>query len=150
MKRKKRKSKSPRKVGRQAFKLKDAEIKQLEQLATIGCTNDEIAAVIGCSWDTLYRNYAEVIKTGRNQRNVSLRHMQFKIAQSGNVGMLIWLGKQYLGQTEKTDMPSLEKLVQEYLKLTPDERLRRTTAIINPEGKDAPGRVADRGKDSVH
>jgi hypothetical protein len=30
--------------------------------------------------------------------------MQFKKAQEGNVPMLIWLGKQYLGQSEKHEL----------------------------------------------
>ena len=29
--------------------------------------------------------------------------MQFKKANDGNVSMLIWLGKQYLGQTDKVE-----------------------------------------------
>ncbi len=35
---------------------------------------------------------------------ISLRRMQFKKAQVGNVPMLIWLGKQYLGQSEKHEL----------------------------------------------
>ena len=35
---------------------------------------------------------------------ISLRRMQLKKAQEGNVPMLIWLGKQYLGQSEKHEL----------------------------------------------
>jgi hypothetical protein len=37
---------------------------------------------------------------------MSLRRKQFQVALEGkgNVGMLIWLGKQYLGQTEKNEL----------------------------------------------
>jgi hypothetical protein len=34
-------------------------------------------------------------------RKISLRQWQWKAAEKGNVSMLIWLGKQYLGQTDK-------------------------------------------------
>jgi hypothetical protein len=30
--------------------------------------------------------------------------MQFKAAEAGNPTMLIWLGKQYLGQSDKQDL----------------------------------------------
>jgi hypothetical protein len=32
---------------------------------------------------------------------VQLRAAQFRLALDGNTAMLIWLGKQYLGQTDK-------------------------------------------------
>ena len=34
-------------------------------------------------------------------RLVELRKKQFEMAMDGNVQMLIWLGKQYLGQSDK-------------------------------------------------
>ena len=34
---------------------------------------------------------------------MSLRRQQFKSAEAGNVTMQIWLGKQYLGQTDKVE-----------------------------------------------
>ena len=45
--------------------------------------------------------FSEVYKTFRGKGNASLRRLQFKEAERGNVTMLIWLGKQWLGQTEK-------------------------------------------------
>ena len=35
---------------------------------------------------------------------VELRKKQFEVAMSGDVRMLIWLGKQYLGQKETPDI----------------------------------------------
>lgn len=89
-----------KKRGRKPIRLSDKEIEQLGSLAAIGCTNDEISSVIGCSWDTLDRNYAEVIKKGRDTMKASLRRAQFKAALEGNSTMQIWLGKQLLGQKE--------------------------------------------------
>ena len=34
--------------------------------------------------------------------------MQWKAAESGNVSMLIWLGKQMLGQSEKQEIQTTE------------------------------------------
>jgi len=79
----------------------DPEI--VKKLAAIHCTMIEIAAVCECSVDTLERRFADVIKTSREKGRASLRRLQWEKAQSGNVGMMIWLGKQLLDQREKAD-----------------------------------------------
>jgi len=63
----------------------------------------------GCSFyrsvDTLQRNeefcgiYKSQIEIGRS----SLRRMQWKAAENGDKTMLVWLGKQYLGQRDKQE-----------------------------------------------
>jgi len=76
------------------------------------CTQEEIASFFQCSADTIDRackthykkNFAEIFKQKRGIGNVSLRRKQYEVALAGNVTMLIWLGKQYLGQTEKTEL----------------------------------------------
>ena len=73
---------------------------QVHKLAAINCTMEEIAAVLDCSVDTLERRFAEIIKKGRDSGKMSLRRKQFEVALGGNVGMLIWLGKQLLGQKD--------------------------------------------------
>ena len=37
---------------------------------------------------------------------MKLAQKQFELAMDGNVTMLVWLGKQYLGQTDKQEMTS--------------------------------------------
>lgn len=73
----------------------------VEKLASIQCTMIEIAAVVGCSVDTLERRFADTIKTGRAKGRSSLRRLQWEAAQKGSNAMLIWLGKQLLGQSDK-------------------------------------------------
>lgn len=75
----------------------------LEKLAAILCTMEEMASVVGCSVDTLERRFADVIEKGRAQGNTSLRRKQFELAMNGHATMLIWLGKQRLGQREKIE-----------------------------------------------
>ncbi len=98
----KRNSKKPsdRKPGRPKLEL---DAKLIENLAGIGCPNKEIAAVAGCSVDTLERNFAAVIEKGRENCKTRLRKKQIEVALGGNVVMLIWLGKQILGQAEKIE-----------------------------------------------
>ena len=76
----------------------------LEDLAGIGCTMIEMASICKCSVDTLERNYAEPIKKGRNELNMSLKRKQVTLAKEGNPTMLIWLGKQYLNQRDKQEL----------------------------------------------
>lgn len=75
----------------------------VEELAGIGCKNKEIAVIAGCSTDTLERRYAAELEKGRENLKVSLRRWQLESARRGNVVMLIWLGKQILGQSDKLE-----------------------------------------------
>ena len=76
---------------------------KLKQLAALGLSSAEMAAVLDCSKDTLERRYKEVIETGRMKRNASLRRKQYEVAVGGHPTMLIWLGKQFLGQKDQVE-----------------------------------------------
>lgn len=88
---------APKKAGRRPL---DIDPAQVEALARIDCTTPEIAAVVGCSEDTLERRFAGNLEKGRREGRASLRRMQYKLAMDGNATMLIWLGKMQLGQRE--------------------------------------------------
>jgi len=79
----------------------DAE--QVLKLASIGCTNDEIAGFFQCSKDTIERRFAAELAKGRQEGKIRLRKLQLEIASKGNAVMAIWLGKQMLGQTDKVE-----------------------------------------------
>ena len=86
------------------------DTKQVEQLAGFGCTDTEIASFFDISRTTLERNYEQYMTKGRESGKIRLRQMQWASAKKGNVAMLIWLGKQLLGQSDKqeittTDLP---------------------------------------------
>lgn len=81
----------------------DVDAEDVEKLAVLMCTMEEIAAHFNVSVDTLERNFADVIKRGRERGKESLRRMQWKSAMDGNVTMQIWLGKQILKQKEPKD-----------------------------------------------
>ena len=86
-------------------KYKDAALDndQIRLLASYGCTNEEIAHVARVSVRTLYRRFKAPIDDGRIDLCISIRRLQYLKAVDGNVAMLIWLGKQYLGQRDKHD-----------------------------------------------
>lgn len=84
---------------------------QFEKLCGLQCTREEIACFFQCSDDTVERwckreygcNFAVIFAQKRNLGKISLRRSQFKMAES-NVTMAIWLGKQYLGQSDKQEV----------------------------------------------
>jgi AraC-like DNA-binding protein len=82
--------------------LKTIDADVVTALAKIHCTYEEIAAVVGCSTDTLKRRFADRIEKGREAGKASLRRLQFEKAEEGNPTMLIWLGKQHLGQADES------------------------------------------------
>ena len=77
---------------------------QVEKLAGFGCTNTEIASFYGCDESHIRKNYSEFLTKGRDKGKIRLRQLQWNSASSGNVSMLIWLGKQILGQTDKAEV----------------------------------------------
>ena len=98
----------PKKKGRPKIILDWDEFKKL---CEIQCTLEEIAAWFACSPDTielrckeekgmLFTDYFKKHATGGK---MSLRRAQFKAAVGGNSTMLIWMGKQFLEQKDRTD-----------------------------------------------
>lgn len=87
----------------------------VKALASIMCTMPEIALVIGVSEDTLQRRpvLAKAIAEGRANGRSSLRRAQYKAAMDGNPTMLIWLGKQVLGQRDNADVDMNLRFVED-------------------------------------
>jgi len=79
-------------------KTKSIDAEQVVKLAAIGCTNSEIAVQFGVHESTISRRFAGSLQKGRALRKQLLRQRQTQVALQGNVGMLIWLGKNELGQ----------------------------------------------------
>ncbi len=76
---------------------------QIEKLASYGLTNTEISEVLGYDDTTLKRKFENFLTKGRGILKKRLKKKQIEVAMQGNVVMLIWLGKQYLGQAEKIE-----------------------------------------------
>lgn len=85
---------------------KELDAGLIEQLASIFCTNEEIAKICGVTRKTLSTNYGDVLELGRSQAKASLRRRQWEKAMDGNTTMLIWLGKQYLEQRDQPESSS--------------------------------------------
>jgi len=83
------------------------DVKLVEDLARLHVPKTEIAAIVGCSVDTLDRRYAAIIDKGNAAGRTKLRRLQMEAAERGNVTMLIWLGKQMLGQSDRPSSDSI-------------------------------------------
>ena len=86
--------------------------KRVDAMCAIQCTGQEIADVLGFSYNTLVRAcereqgvlFEEYFAQKRSSGKSSLRRKQYSIAMNGNPTMLVWLGKNWLGQTDKTEI----------------------------------------------
>lgn len=99
------------KTGRPKLEI---DLRAVEKAAAIGCTQEEIGFLVGCSDRTLQKreDCREAIARGSASMKTSLRRLQWKKASEGNVAMLIWLGKQILGQKERVEETIREEVVE--------------------------------------
>lgn len=73
---------------------------EVQHLASVGCTDREIAEWFAVDENTLRYNFKDYLAKGRSELKHSLRRTQLRVALDGNVSMLIWLGKNILGQSD--------------------------------------------------
>ena len=104
-----------KKTGRPKFKI---DYETVKKLASIMCTQEEIASFLECDVRTLQRDeeFCRIYKEGRENGKMSLRRKQWKLADK-SYAMAIFLGKQYLGQRDTVEYKAedngiLDKLVE--------------------------------------
>lgn len=93
------------KFGRPRIQIDQTEF---EKLCGLFCSLEDIAAFFNCSPDTIERwckrtykeTFADVYKKKSALGRSSLRRWQMQAAAKGNISMLIFLGKNYLGQCD--------------------------------------------------
>lgn len=122
-------------MGRPA---KNIDPEQVKKLAEKGWTGEEIAAFLGIHRSNLLRRFATHIKEGHLSRNGNLRSAQFLHALKGNAALLIWLGKQYLGQEEVRtvnhlhDKPAEHNVTVSYFERIEEARKRAQQGLAIP------------------
>lgn len=97
---------SPPKRGRSAIPIDE---KVFKELCKMQCTQLEICSVLNVSDEKLLQwcrktykvNFDVIAKVFRSEGNASLRRRQWMNAQSGDTKMLMWLGRNWLNQTDK-------------------------------------------------
>ena len=84
---------------------------QFEAMCQIQATQDEILLVLGVSDKTLNawckrtygKTFSDIFAEKRSAEKISLRRKQWKLADR-SAAMAIFLGKQFLGQKDQTEM----------------------------------------------
>ena len=98
--------------GRPPFEITDEQFKTIEGLARIQCTQVEICDIYDVTEKTLNLalkkhsgvSFSQLIKRNISHGKASLRRNQWKLAtEKLNPTMLIWLGKQHLGQKDQDE-----------------------------------------------
>jgi hypothetical protein len=74
---------------------------EVQKLAQLGCRDQEICSWFGIDEHTLTYNFRDQLDLGRVSLKQSLRRAQISLALSGHATMLIFLGKNYLGQSDQ-------------------------------------------------
>jgi hypothetical protein len=93
----------------------------IKGFASIGCNDSTIADMIGVSAKTFQRHkktdlkLAEALEYGHSNMKYKLRSWQMREAEKGNTALLIFLGKNVLGQSDRiegetTDDSGLDKI----------------------------------------
>jgi hypothetical protein len=134
----------------------EIDLHELEKLCGLYCTQPDLAGWFGVSLNTIEKRagsdelydydgerlmFREIMDRGYAKHRVSLRRRQMEAADRGNTAMLIWLGKQVLGQRDNMDLQhtgSVEigiaqrirerraKLMEEERKRMEEERAKET------------------------
>lgn len=94
---------------------KEIDEKNFKNLCALQCTEEEIAAFFECTVDTINNwckktygeTFSETYKIYSAAGKMSLRRFQFRLAEK-NPGMAIFLGKNWLGQSDKIEQTVME------------------------------------------
>jgi len=76
---------------------------EVEKLIALGHSVGGAGAILHCAANTLRHNFLPSIKQGRKIRKSNLQARQFSAAMDGNAALLIWLGRQWLRQKDRTE-----------------------------------------------
>ena len=94
----------------------EIDAKHFEKLCYLQCTLKEISGFFDCSEDTIERwckrQYKQTFADAWQQKSqggrIAIRRKQMQILEGGNCTMAIWLGKQYLDQSDKNEISTGE------------------------------------------
>jgi len=89
----------------------------VEAMAFVGGSDREIADYFGCDRSTIAKRFSRILTKARAGQRVRLRQKQYEVAMAGNPTILIWLGKQMLGQADqsKVQIGDLDALTDQQL-----------------------------------
>lgn len=87
----------------------DIDGEQVRKLAAFGCTYREIGAWFNVDEKTIRNRFSAEKEQGEENGKMSLRRRQWKRAMEGSDTMLIHLGKNRLGQSDKVEQTTRQE-----------------------------------------
>lgn len=133
---------------------KEISLAELEKLCRMQCTLLEVAAWFNCSVDLIEMRvkeatgkcFSEYSDEKKSAGKASLRRVQFNKALKGDRTMMVWLGKQYLDQSDKSEVKQHGTL--EIYAMTTDERRARIEELTRRRIEAAPSTLITDVSDS--
>jgi hypothetical protein len=89
---------------------KPIDLDIVRRAASIGCTNGEIGALLNMCERTFYYHLEQdeglqsIVDQARETGRATLRRVQWQRAMAGDGTMLVWLGKNMLGQRDRHEL----------------------------------------------
>lgn len=129
-------------AGKRRLKRDEIDLKRLFEISSCMCSQGDIAQSIGISRSYFaellqeWPAFAEAVLNGQASTRALISGKQIELAKRGNAQMLIWLGKQYLGQRDKHDIEShttvnvMVSQAMEELSNIPRERLLEAREML--------------------
>ena len=99
--------------GRPSFCFTEKELSKLEELAMLGLSYADLASAMFVNQYTLKANYSEFIQAARITAKAELLKQQWKLVLKGNPTILVWMGKQILGQSDRPENQDHQNAEQE-------------------------------------
>lgn len=122
-------NKTKAKMGRPKIEIDQCEF---EKLCAMQCTLIEISEWFGVSEDTIERwckrtykaTFADTFKRKSAGGRISLRRKQFEVAMAGDKTLLVWLGKNWLGQRDIQEVyaEAGESTIEQIAKMIMDDK----------------------------
>jgi hypothetical protein len=101
-------------------------------LAGLQLDEQSIALYLGISVEELQKLYRYDMDLNRLKKKVILLNAQFKRAEEGNVSMLMWLGKCYLGQGVDVKLTTVEPEIRLLIKKIEQVEDQRNGILSKP------------------
>lgn len=123
------------------------DLEQVKELCRIGCTMEEMSGILAVSqaWIADERDqnpaFALAMDMGYADMRQSLRRAQVAMALNGSAAMLIWLGKQHLGQSDRqvsentTQINITVQRAMDELRNIPKDQLLAAQSLLGGRGR---------------
>jgi len=100
----KEKRKNKKGAGRPEFQVTDIMRKQVETQSGFGVPQEQIAAMIGCSVETLVKHFPNEVLTGKGKANTKIAQTLYNKAVGGDTSALIFWAKTQMKWSEQIEV----------------------------------------------